>query len=141
VDPVMDGVWIARMPVAWELGRLPSRRLVDLCAELSVPSGLAAYRGVPSLDLVPLAGETLRDAAAAIEALRRDGPVVVVCALGYGRSAAAVAAWLVATGRVPDVEAAITQLRAIRPRIAVDAPALGRALAPRTIPGAAGAVA
>jgi hypothetical protein len=140
-DPVMDGVWIARMPLAWELGRLPSRRLVDLCAELSAPSGLAAYRGVTSLDLVPLAGETLRDTAAAIEALRRDGPVVVVCALGYGRSAAAVAAWLVATGRVPDVEAAIAQLRAIRPRIAIDAPALGRALAPRTIPGAAGAVA
>jgi protein-tyrosine phosphatase len=47
--------------------------------------------------------------------------VLVACALGYGRSAAAVTAWLVATGRAATPEAAIVRLRKIRPRIALDA--------------------
>lgn len=66
-DLVCDGVWLGALPARAEPvdGRLPA--LVDLTAEL-------------------------RRAAASIETLRAAGPVRVCCALGRGRSAAAVAA-------------------------------------------------
>ena len=126
---VADGVWIARMPRRAELARLPAARLVDLCAELAAPSGLADYRGHVSLDLVPVDSQTLQAAAASIETLRRDGPVIVCCALGYGRSAAAIAAWLVLTGRAADSAAALVRIRAVRPRATLDERALAGALA------------
>jgi protein-tyrosine phosphatase len=50
------------------------------------------------LDLVPPDPASLADAAGAIEALRARGPVLVCCALGFSRSACAIAAWLVSTG-------------------------------------------
>jgi protein-tyrosine phosphatase len=43
------------------------------------------------------------------------GPVLVCCALGYSRSAAAVAAWLVATGRAAAALEAVEQVRRARP--------------------------
>jgi protein-tyrosine phosphatase len=71
------------------------------------------------LDLVAPDAATLRRAADAIEDARQGGPVLVCCALGYGRSAAAVAVWLVRTGRMADLEAALAHLRAKRPRLAL----------------------
>ena len=109
------------------LGRMPSRgtitacaTIIDLCAELPRPPGVAPYHAMPMLDLIAPAPEQLRRAAAAIEQARATGPVLVCCALGYGRSAAAVPAWLLATGRVPDIDAAIRQVRQVRPRIVLN---------------------
>ncbi len=54
---------------------------------------------LPMLDLVAPTPEALRRAAAAIEAAQREArPVLVCCALGYGRSVAALLVWLVLTG-------------------------------------------
>ena len=72
------------------------------------------------LDLVAPEPRTLRGAAQAIERVRESGPVLVCCALGYGRSAAATAAWLLVTGRAATAEAAIERVRAARPRIVVN---------------------
>ena len=47
-------------------------------------------------------------------AVRARGPVLVCCALGYSRSACAVAAWLLATGRAATVDAALARVRAAR---------------------------
>jgi protein-tyrosine phosphatase len=69
------------------------------------------------LDLVTPPINMLREAAHAIEAARRNGPVLVCCALGYSRSAAAVATWLLSTGRASSIETAILQVRRVRPRI------------------------
>ena len=118
---VADGVWIGRMPLPHEMARLPTRRIVDLCAELPVPRGHEAVRCHPALDLVPLDRAMLEDAAASIEALRRDGPVLVVCALGYGRSAAAIAAWLLMSGRAVDAAQAVAIVRSAKPRIVIEA--------------------
>lgn len=126
---IVDGVWIGRMPRQREVSRLPAACLVDLCAELAAPAGLVAYRGFPSLDLVAVDAEILQAAARAVEDMRRDGPVVVTCALGYGRSAAAIAGWLVLSGREADSRAALARIRAVRPRVAVDENALSAALA------------
>jgi protein-tyrosine phosphatase len=59
----------------------------------------------------------LRAAADAIEAARMRGAVLVCCALGYSRSAAAIVAWLLATRRAESVEAAMRIVQEARPAI------------------------
>ncbi|WMJ70712.1 phosphatase PAP2/dual specificity phosphatase family protein [Stenotrophomonas sp. 24(2023)] len=112
---VADGVWLGRLPG----GALPSplHGVVDTCAELSCPAARAAYASVPMLDLVVPAPAQLAQAADAIEALRAQGPLLVCCALGYSRSAASVATWLLRTGRVCSATEAVAQVRAARPSI------------------------
>lgn len=116
---VADGVALGRFPTRDE-GRSYAI-VVDLSAEL--PALHAGTRALPMLDLVTPDPRRLREAAAAIEAARPAGPVLVCCALGYSRSASAVATWLIATARAPDVDAALAQIRAVRPRIVLSAAA------------------
>lgn len=137
--PYIAAAWInsrlwTRAEPAWVsigdgvlLGRIPSRgtptawvAMLDLCAELPCPRGVAAYHAVPMLDLVAPAPEQLRLAAETIERHRAAGPLLVCCALGYGRSAAAVVAWLLSTGRAADIDAAIRHVRHVRPRIVLN---------------------
>jgi protein-tyrosine phosphatase len=72
------------------------------------------------LDLVVPAPAQLARATAEIEQARAVGRVLVCCALGYSRSAAAVAAWLLTTGRAASADAAIAEIRRARPRIVLD---------------------
>ena len=85
------------------------------------------------LDLVRPDADALAQAAQAIERLRAKGPVLVCCALGYSRSACAVAAWLLASGRARDVGTAIATVRAARAAVALDA---GHAAALGGVPAA-----
>ncbi|HEY6530175.1 MAG TPA: dual specificity protein phosphatase family protein [Cellvibrionaceae bacterium] len=82
--------------------------LVDLTAELPVIH-TGTYRALPTLDLLPIASAQLRTAAQAIDQTQQLGPVLVACALGVSRSAAAIAAWLVCY-RNYSVEAALELL-------------------------------
>jgi protein-tyrosine phosphatase len=118
--PVADGVWIGRFPSARELARSQFTGVVDLSAELSLPRGPQERAVVPVLDLTTPDTDSLDRAARAIESLRAKGNVLVCCALGYSRSACAVAAWLVASGRAPSAEAAIEVLRAARNNVVLD---------------------
>jgi protein-tyrosine phosphatase len=43
--------------------------------------------------------------------------VLVCCALGYSRSAAAAAAWLITSGRAHNASTAVAQLRLARPQL------------------------
>ena len=63
-----------------------------------------------------------------IEQARAGGSVLVCCALGYSRSAAAIATWLVDTGRSADMAAAIDRIRRQRPAIVLDAARIEAAL-------------
>lgn len=112
---VADGVWLGRMPGRGDVLRFAAA--VDVCAELSAPSTLRVAAVRPMLDLVAPEPPALRAAARDIEAARATGAVLVCCALGYSRSAAAVAAWLLISGRADTVEAAVAQLRAARPAV------------------------
>ena len=56
-----------------------------------------------------------------------NGPVLVCCALGFSRSAAAIAAWLLATRRAIGVAEAVEHVRRARPA-AVLGPELLQAL-------------
>nr|HDS0982129.1 phosphatase PAP2/dual specificity phosphatase family protein [Pseudomonas putida] len=126
-DEVCDGVY---------LGRIPGHgaqfaAVVDLCAELpcivgrpAAPTGSASagqaahgYACFPTLDLIAPESPLLHQAAVAIERLRSQGPVLVCCALGYSRSASAVAAWLVLTGRCSDARQAEALIRKARPGV------------------------
>lgn len=119
---VADGVALGRIPLPSEARAFST--VVDASAEL--PS---LHRGtthaLPMLDLVTPDPRRLREAAAAIESARAAGPVLVCCALGYSRSVSAIATWLVVTGRAKDVDSAIEQIRALRPRIVLNAAARG----------------
>ena len=75
------------------------------------------YQCFPALDLIAPDTNLLHQAAIAIESLRSQGPVLVCCALGYSRSASAVAAWLVLTGRCADAQQAEALLRKVRPGV------------------------
>lgn len=117
---VAAGVLLGRMPTAREAQRLGITHVVDLSAELSSPGGVVVH-AVPMLDLVAPDADRLRVAAEAIEAQRlaagEAGAVLVCCALGYSRSAAAAAAWLLHTGRSERVDEAIERLRRERPNL------------------------
>jgi protein-tyrosine phosphatase/membrane-associated phospholipid phosphatase len=113
------------------LGRMPDRAVaaefatvVDLSAELPRTQSAVNWRAFPLLDLVPPEPRMLRAAAAAIEQARAEGPVLVCCALGFSRSAAAVATWLVTYGDAISVPAVIDRIRILRPRIVLGEHAL-----------------
>ncbi len=74
------------------------------------------YVSVSALDLIPLRTAQLQTAATHIDGALTKGPVYVCCALGYSRSAAAVAAWLIASGRAAELNDALTTIRAVRPQ-------------------------
>lgn len=116
-DEVCDGVWLGRLPGARELARSPFRSVVDLCAELPLAPQGRHYHAIPVLDLTPPTLDDCLTAAEAIEQARRRGPTLVCCALGYSRSATALATWLLFSGRVANLDAALALLRGARPRI------------------------
>jgi hypothetical protein len=109
---VADGVWLGRIP-----SREERRAIVDVCAEIPSLATGASCTVVPVLDLTVPDRDSLRRAAEAIEAARAGGDVLVCCALGYSRSAAAVAAWLLMTRRAESVDAATAIVRKARPRV------------------------
>jgi protein-tyrosine phosphatase/membrane-associated phospholipid phosphatase len=114
-----SGVWLGRFP-----GResAPWASRVELVAELDAPGRLPTLR-VPALDLVAPSPVWLLRAAGAIEQQReRHGSVLVFCALGYSRSAAAAATWLLITGRARRPDEALEMVRRARPQVVVGEP-------------------
>lgn len=114
-DEVCDGVYLGRIPAEHEAAAFAA--IVDLCAELPCSAVVRQYRSLPCLDLTPPDAATLKQAAADIEALRQQGKVLVCCALGYSRSAAALAAWLLLSGRCKNLEQVQTLIHQARPGI------------------------
>lgn len=114
---VTPELWMGRQPsLAWPPP--PGvKTVVDLCAELPCATLGCSYISLPALDLVPLTMATLENAAQEITTAIANGPVLVCCALGYSRSAAAVAAWLITSGQASDAAAAVALIRAARPQI------------------------
>lgn len=118
---IAQRVWLGRMPTAAQARALGIARIVDVSAELSAPKGIPV-RCVPMLDLVAPTTAQLSAAVEAIEAqLGDDGDVLVCCALGYSRSAAAVAAWLLRTGRAEHADEAIERMQRLRPQLVLHA--------------------
>lgn len=119
-DPVAisDSVWLGRIPTAAEAAAFNA--VVDVTAELPGASRARIWTCVPMLDLVTPHPAQLRDGAAGIEKGRRSGRVLVCCALGYSRSAATIATWLMTTGSARSVGEAVDKVHQARPRIVID---------------------
>jgi protein-tyrosine phosphatase len=116
-DRIADTIWLGRIPSARDLLGRRFVAVIDLCAELPACRRDLPWTALPVLDLTTPPVRTLVAAAQAIEHARRLGPVLVVCALGYGRGASAVAAWLVMTGRADTADDAAARIRARRPGV------------------------
>jgi hypothetical protein len=107
---IADGVFLGRFPRSSECSSYGS--VIDLAAEFERPGATtASWVSIAIMDLVTPSAPDLERAAQAIEAARKRGTVLVCCALGFQRSAGAVAHWLVSTGRAKDWAAAETMLR------------------------------
>jgi 1-acyl-sn-glycerol-3-phosphate acyltransferase len=119
---IADGVWLGRLPTRSEREAFGISSIVDLCSELPVQIDHVEYRSVPVLDLTVLTTAQLDRAVAAIEGFHTNRPTLVCCALGYSRSAAAVAAWLMKTGRAASLDNAVAMIRKRRKCIVLAAP-------------------
>jgi hypothetical protein len=93
--------------------------VLDLAAELpeAGPLRAANYHSIPVLDAAAMPHEQLRYAVEWVKRYAAVGPVYVHCALGHGRSALVVAAYLIAVGSAPEPKAALKHLRALRPGV------------------------
>jgi hypothetical protein len=128
---IAPGLFVGRFPRAREAACFAS--VIDLSAEFAQPGGIGSWQSFPMLDLAAPAPEILRQASAAIATAPR--PTLVCCALGYGRSIAATAVWLVRSGHAPDLDAALALLRQRRPKLRLFA--AQRAAIERALPGRA----
>jgi protein-tyrosine phosphatase len=123
-DKVNPEVWIGRTlnhseaAVATGLG---VTAVLDLTAEFSEakPFRTLIYRNVPILDLTAPSIDQLREMAAFIDDESRKGVVYIHCKIGYSRTAAAVAAYLLQTGKAGSLAEAVAILRQVRPAIVV----------------------
>ncbi|MGI9258036.1 MAG: hypothetical protein ACR2QQ_04310 [Gammaproteobacteria bacterium] len=114
---VIDQVWIGRFPGMVDLGDCGTLGVVDLTAEFPALDADHPWHCVPMLDLVAPSVAALREASTQIDQCLREGPVLVCCALGYGRSAAAIVTWLLLTGRASTVDGAAALVKGARPRL------------------------
>ncbi len=117
---IADGVHLGRYPDNTVAGCF--HQVIDLTAEFSAPVTRARWTAIPMLDLVAPDVAKLRKSAAAIEAAQGQKPVLVCCALGYGRSAAAIVLWLVQSRRAATIDEALAIVRQSRPRMAINGP-------------------
>lgn len=123
-DQVTPNVWIGRVLSEREASRAVQAgvtAVLDLTAEFSAAKSFRAlcYRNVPILDLTAPTSEQLDEIARFIAGQSESGVVYVHCKIGYSRSAAAVIAWLLASGKVGSVEEGIALLRRVRPSIVI----------------------
>ncbi|MER8388094.1 phosphatase PAP2/dual specificity phosphatase family protein [Mesorhizobium sp. M0166] len=108
---IADGVSLGRFPTAAEADAFGT--VIDLAGELERPRGVSIHwLSLPMVDLLPPSREARAQAVAAIETAQSQGTVLVCCALGFQRSAAVVAEWLVASGRAVTRDQARGQLAA-----------------------------
>lgn len=116
-DDITDGVWLGRLPTEREMRAGGFVSLLDLTVELPAPPGNWHYSNQPWLDLIVPGPSQLAEAARQIENMRGRGPLLVCCALGYSRSACAIGAWLLMTGRAQTVDEAVSQIGAQHPQV------------------------
>ena len=120
---VASGLFLGRHLNAREARRLTASAVLDMTAELSeaAPLRRRAYLCLPTLDLTVPNPAQLAEGARFIEAHLANGPVYVHCALGLGRSAAQVAAYLLASGRAATAGEAVARVKAAQPRAKLEA--------------------
>jgi protein phosphatase len=115
-NEVTRNVWIGRQlsnREAANAARQGVSAVLDLTAEFTESGAFLSLTNlnVPILDL--------KRCVAFISDHAEDGVVYVHCKIGYSRSAAVVAAYLIASGIAPSADEAIAQLKRARPSIVI----------------------
>jgi hypothetical protein len=102
-----------------EIERLGIQSVLDLTCEFSEIPALRQlrYRCIPTLDARAPSLESLIAGAQWIMDESTKGPVYVHCALGHGRSATFVAAYLLVSKKVATPQEAIAKIKGIRPKV------------------------
>ena len=102
-----------------DIEKLGIKSVLDLTCEFSEIPALRqlSYRCIPVLDTRAPSSESLKAGAEWIKAESAKGPVYVHCALGHGRSATFVAAYLLLSGKARTPQEAIDKIKVLRPRI------------------------
>ncbi|MFQ5843595.1 MAG: dual specificity protein phosphatase family protein [Planctomycetota bacterium] len=123
-DEVAPGLFLGRRLTGREAREHRFHAVLDTTAEFGECAALrrGPYLCIPLLDGTAPTEARLREG---IDFIRRElhhGSVYVHCALGHGRSALFVAAYLVASGRVLDAGQAVDFVRERRPRVRLGAP-------------------
>jgi len=121
---VGPNVWIGRHLREWEANEAIAqgvRAVLDLTGEFSETRAFRrlAYLNLPVLDLTAPSRDQLRVALEFINAHRQHGTVYVHCKIGYSRSAAVVAAWLMDAGLAATADEAVARIRTTRPSLIV----------------------
>ena len=124
--------WDEVTPRIWIGGKLGCRSankalcsgvvsVLDLSAEFSEakPFRKINYRNIPVLDLTAPTQAQLVEMGKFIGNHSRNGVVYVHCKIGYSRSAAAVAAYLIMSGKAKTAEEAFAMIRRVRPSVVI----------------------
>ena len=131
-DVVTPRLWIGGRLTAAEARKLVAcqvKAVLDLTAEFSESAPLRelVYQNIPILDLTAPTQEQLSAIVLFIENQARSGIVYVHCKIGFSRTAAAAAAYLLASGQAQSVSEALDTVRRARPA-AIIRPEIVRAL-------------
>src|SRR3954468_2443373 len=123
-DPVTPEVWNrCKLDSAYATAAVRAGviAVLDLTAEFSEtkPFREIDYRNIAILDLTPPTTTQLMEMARFIADRTSRGIVYVHCKIGYSRSAAAVAAYLIMTGKAENVEKAFAAIHRVRPSIII----------------------
>src|SRR5437764_1890822 len=124
--------WDKVTPQIWIGGKLGCRSankalcsgvssVLDLSAEFSEAKAFRKiiYRNIPILDLTAPTQAQLVEMSKFIGNHSRNGAVYVHCKIGYSRSAAAVAAYLIVSGKAKTAEEAFAMIRRVRPSVVI----------------------
>jgi hypothetical protein len=116
--------------LGWRLGRgdNPSVKkegflsTLDLTCEFAELKCLreCSYLCIPLLDTAAPTSDQLTQGAEWLVEREKEGPVYIHCAMGHGRSATFVAAWLLITGQAQSPEEAEQIIKSKRPRIGLN---------------------
>ena len=117
---VVPNLIFGRRLSAREAESLQCVSVLDLAAEFPAtrwPQSKRVYRSLPVLDATAPTEDELRSAAVWIADAIVSGPVYVHCALGHGRSACVVIAYLLHAGAVNTVAEGARLLQSLRPGV------------------------
>lgn len=125
-DEIAPALWLGCRLWPRDEKQLPQIfAVLDLTAEFAEVTFLQKathYLCVPVLDTTAPTIEELRRGVEFLQTHLNQGPVYVHCALGHGRSATFVTAYLLASGQAKTVEEALSHLRKIRPGVDLHLP-------------------
>ena len=121
---VLPNLFFGRRLSSSECSAVDWTSVIDLAAEFAESRPhrkLAGYKSMPVLDGTCPTEHQLVSAVSWINTMVTSGPVYIHCALGHGRSACVVIAYLLSIGEVNTVESGEQRLRSLRPGVRLNA--------------------